>query len=90
MNKGEATSETADIIGTLGLREPFQAEHATTYPQSPTQPPLRSFCILESFRRPWAVAALDIPREDMKHVDAVASMVCYSDIGRCRLIALQT
>ncbi|CAL1164049.1 unnamed protein product, partial [Cladocopium goreaui] len=25
MNKGEATSETADIIGTLGLREPFQA-----------------------------------------------------------------
>lgn len=36
-----------------------------------------------------AVAALDIPREDMKHVDAVASMVCYSVVGRCRLIALQ-
>ena len=63
MNKGEATSETADIIGTLGLREPFQAEHATTYPQSPTQPPLRSFCILENFQRPWLWRLLTSPEK---------------------------
>ena len=83
MSKGEATSETADIIGTLGLREPFQAKHAATCPQSLMQ---TTFGI---FLKAMAVAALDIPREDMKHVDAVASMVCYSVVGRCPLVALQ-
>eukprot|EP00435_Cladocopium_sp_Y103_P026136 s2226_g6.t1 len=62
MNKGEATSETADIIGTLGLREPFQA---------------------------MAVAALDIPREDMKHVDAVASMAWALAVANIQLASLQ-
>jgi len=62
MDKREATSEIADVIGTLGLRQPFQA---------------------------MAYAALDIPRDEMKHVDAVASMAWALAVANIQLASLQ-
>ncbi|CAJ1344396.1 unnamed protein product [Effrenium voratum] len=52
----------ADIIGTLGLRRPFQA---------------------------MAYAALDLPADDMKHVDAVASIAWALALANIQQASLQ-
>ena len=55
----------ADIIGTLGLRRPFQAggKHVKLFKKD-------TYLVAQAM----AYAALDLPADDMKHVDAVASI----------------